>query len=90
MPTQVDERVYVSGQIGLIPASMTFPSPQSLAIETALCFQHADRIKRVLAANTGGDWEGHPQLILYWLANVADIPSVRAACQVYEQVRTTQ
>ena len=33
---QVDDRVFISGQIGLIPSSLTLPAPQSLALEAAL------------------------------------------------------
>ncbi|KAG9084356.1 hypothetical protein FRC07_013661, partial [Ceratobasidium sp. 392] len=47
----VQDQIFVSGQIGLIPARMTLPSPPSFATEAALAFQHADRI---LAALKGG------------------------------------
>ncbi|KAG2152366.1 meiotically up-regulated 71 protein [Suillus cothurnatus] len=63
----VEPYVFVSGQIGLLPPSLTLPSPPSLALETALVFQHTDRIIR--AADTAG---GHVLLSLYWLADDAD------------------
>lgn len=84
---QADERVFISGQIGLIPASMAFPSPKSLAQEIALCFQHADRITRLLVASTGGDWEGHAQLVIYWLTNASGIPRIRRAHATHGKVR---
>ncbi|KAJ7068402.1 hypothetical protein C8F01DRAFT_1118081 [Mycena amicta] len=71
-----DDRVFISGQIGLIPSNLSLPSPQSLALETALAGQHARRVARALSANTGG-WMGHTQLALYWLANAGDLASVR-------------
>lgn len=55
-------------------------------METALCIQHARRIVSLLSANTGGDWKGHAQLILYWLAHGSDISLVQAACQAFPKV----
>ncbi|KAG1755567.1 hypothetical protein EDB19DRAFT_1661988 [Suillus lakei] len=43
------------------------PSPPSLALETALVFQHTDRV--ICAANNMG---GHILLSLYWLVDKAD------------------
>ncbi|KAF7292378.1 Diphthami-syn-2 domain-containing protein [Mycena chlorophos] len=71
-----DERVFVSGQIGLIPSTLSLPSPLSLALESALVGQHARRVVNALSVNTGG-WTGHVQLALYWLADPADLVSVR-------------
>ncbi|KAG1872757.1 hypothetical protein C8R48DRAFT_695539, partial [Suillus tomentosus] len=70
--------VFVSGQIGLLPASLTLPSPSSLALETALVFQHTDRVIR--AANTAG---GHVLLSLYWLVDYADTMHTRRACETF-------
>lgn len=36
--------MFVSGQIGLTPQSMTMPSPPSIAREIALALQHAERV----------------------------------------------
>ncbi|KAI0638098.1 hypothetical protein C8Q77DRAFT_1153777 [Trametes polyzona] len=74
-----DERVFVSGQIGLIPANLTLPSPRSLALETALAFQHVHRVVDALKNNSGGGWAGHYQSVIYWLVNEDAIPAVRTA-----------
>jgi diphthine-ammonia ligase len=84
-PIQVDERVFVSGQIGLVPCSLGIPSPQSLATEIALASQHSDRIVKALSGNAGGaggPWDtGHAQLILYWVTQEPDISHAIAAAQ---------
>ncbi|KAG1907061.1 meiotically up-regulated 71 protein [Suillus fuscotomentosus] len=74
----VEPYVFVSGQIGLLPASLTLPSPSSLALETALVFQHTERVIR--AANTAG---GHVLLSLYWLVDYADTIHTRRACETF-------
>ncbi|KAI0324962.1 hypothetical protein GY45DRAFT_1330987 [Cubamyces sp. BRFM 1775] len=79
-----DERVFISGQIGLIPSNLTLPSPQSLAFETALSFQHVHRVVEALKSNSGGGWEGHYQGIVYWLAHADHIPLVREASSHFE------
>jgi diphthine-ammonia ligase len=83
----VGERVFLSGQIGLVPASLTLPSPPSLAVETALSFQHVKRVIDVLRNNSGGGWLGHNQTNLYWLTNVDDLPHVKRACKEHDNVR---
>jgi diphthine-ammonia ligase len=83
---QVNERIYISGQIGLIPSSLTLPSPPSLAIETALSFQHVERVTNALKANSGGGWNGFAQAALYWLAKASDIVHVKQASMAYERV----
>ncbi|KAJ3909884.1 hypothetical protein F5879DRAFT_931597 [Lentinula edodes] len=75
------ERLLISGQIGLLPSSIALPSPRSLATETALAIQHADR---VVAALRNG-WEGHTQMAIYWLSEVAYINAVRKAIDVYDR-----
>ncbi|KAL1755302.1 hypothetical protein FB107DRAFT_275021 [Schizophyllum commune] len=79
-----DERVFVSGQIGLIPASLALPSPASLATETSLAFQHAERIVEAVQSNNGGGWTGQVQSAVYWLAEGADARYVNAAREVYD------
>jgi diphthine-ammonia ligase len=68
----VGERVFISGQIGLIPSSLSLPSPSSLAIEAALAFQHVDHITHAMGCTSGSIWEGHKQLALYWFVNQMD------------------
>jgi hypothetical protein len=82
-PTQVDERVFISGQIGLVPSSLSVPSPQSLAIEIPLASQHSDRIVKALSNNAsgGGGWDGHAQLILYWVTQERHISHAISAMQ---------
>ncbi len=73
---KVDDRVFISGQIGLIPSSLTLPSPPSLGLETALACQHAERISKSVREATG-DWGGHAQLIVYWHSNVVHAMQAR-------------
>lgn len=82
----MDERIFISGQIGLIPSSLTLPSPPSLAIESALSFQNAARVTNALKTNSGGGWNGYAQAVLYWLAQPGDIVHVKAASEAFEDV----
>lgn len=82
---EIGEHVFISGQIGLIPSSLSLPSPPSLATETALAFQHVDRVKTAVQTTSGG-WKGFTQLALYWLVDPKDSPRVAEACQKYTQV----
>jgi len=72
---RVGNLVFVSGQIGLIPASLTLPQPTSLETETALSFQH---IRRVLAVAA-------PQAVaiisICWLTTWEQISAVQATFQ---------
>ncbi|KAJ3563369.1 hypothetical protein NP233_g8983 [Leucocoprinus birnbaumii] len=68
-----DERITISGQIGLIPSSLTLPSPSSLATEFALSSQH---VSRVTAALRNG-WEGLTQSAIYFLDNANNIDIAR-------------
>lgn len=78
----VDERVFVSGQIGLIPSSLTIPFPQSLATEIPLVSQHADRVVEALLSNNSGDkHEGHAQITLYWLTQERHVSHAITAAQ---------
>ncbi|KIY49326.1 adenine nucleotide alpha hydrolases-like protein [Fistulina hepatica ATCC 64428] len=81
-----DERIFISGQIGLFPPSLTLPEPPSIDLETALSFQHADRIVDALKSNTGGHWRDHMQLAVQWLTNADDIPKVQKACEMYSEM----
>lgn len=60
--------MFISGQIGLIPSSLSLPSPPSLGYETALACQHVERISKAVSETTGG-WEANAQLIVYWHSN---------------------
>ena len=81
----VDEHVVISGQIGLIPANLSLPSPQDPATETALVFQHTERVANAMR-NSGGQWKGHAQLAIYWLVRREQAPGVAAVCELLEMV----
>ncbi|KAJ7283900.1 hypothetical protein C8J57DRAFT_748482 [Mycena rebaudengoi] len=80
-----DNRIFISGQIGLIPSSLSLPSPRNLALETALSLQHIGRVSDALTSNTGGGWVGYTQLALYWLANVSNLPVVKKGLAAVEE-----
>ncbi|KAF9076786.1 hypothetical protein BDP27DRAFT_1413934 [Rhodocollybia butyracea] len=73
------ERLLISGQIGLIPSSITLPSPRSLGIETALSMQH---VTRVVAALRNG-WEGYTQAAVHWLSDAGLVDAVRKSVDTY-------
>jgi len=60
---------------------MSIPAPQSLATEIPLASQHADRIVKALSSGAGGGWDGHAQLLLYWVAQERHISHAIAAAQ---------
>ncbi|KAG6903505.1 hypothetical protein C0995_005528 [Termitomyces sp. Mi166 len=72
------ERIFISGQIGLIPAQLSLPSPRSLAMETALANQHVSRVVDVLRNTSSQEWTGHAQLALYWLTDISDLIRVKS------------
>jgi enamine deaminase RidA (YjgF/YER057c/UK114 family) len=45
---QYDNSTFLAGQIGLIPSTMEFPSPQSTAMEAAISLQHIFRVARAV------------------------------------------
>ncbi|KAF8914026.1 hypothetical protein CPB84DRAFT_1758186 [Gymnopilus junonius] len=71
------ERVFISGQIGLIPSTLALPHPQSLAMELSLASQHVSRVTSALKANSGGGWKDHTQLAIYWLTESRDLAHVK-------------
>ncbi|KAH9179854.1 hypothetical protein EDB89DRAFT_1923539 [Lactarius sanguifluus] len=79
----VDERVFVSGQIGLVPSSLTIPFPRSPGTEIPLVSQHADRVvEALLPNNNAGDGsEGHAQMVLYWLTQERHVSYAITAAQ---------
>ncbi|KAG7449048.1 uncharacterized protein BT62DRAFT_944940 [Guyanagaster necrorhizus] len=78
-----DERAFISGQIGLIPPSLSMPSPSSLAVETVLSIQHADRIVAALKENS--NWMGHCQATIFWLSNTSYLDLVAVAHELHEK-----
>jgi len=80
-----DERMFISGQIGLTPASLSLPPPQDSATEIALVFQHTARVADAMRKLTG-QWKGHTQLAIYWLVGRERIAGVAAACELFAMV----
>ncbi|KAF9464425.1 hypothetical protein BDZ94DRAFT_1297190 [Collybia nuda] len=76
------ERVFISGQIGLIPGNLALPSPPSLAMEFALASQHIARITEAIRSGSGGGWVGHTQATLYWLADTNHLIQIKEALSI--------
>ncbi|KAG8823678.1 hypothetical protein FRC17_009262 [Serendipita sp. 399] len=66
----IDRTIFISGQIGLIPATMSLPTPSDFRKEIALSLQHAKRIADVLQYQ---NWE--PQGFVVWLVDSRNVPS---------------
>ncbi|KIM46059.1 hypothetical protein M413DRAFT_441121 [Hebeloma cylindrosporum] len=71
------ERIFISGQIGLIPSSLSLPMPRCLSQELALACQHIARVTLALKENSGGGWEGHTQLSIFWATRIDDLPYIK-------------
>ena len=54
----IDEYMFISGQIWLIPANISLLSPQDPATETALVFQGTERVANAVGKSSG-QWKGH-------------------------------
>jgi len=77
----VDEHMFISGQIGLIPANLSLPSPKDPATETALVFQHTKRVADAVRKSSG-QCNGNTQLAIYWLVYREHAAGVAAACEL--------
>jgi diphthine-ammonia ligase len=96
---QAEGRIFISGQIGLVPSSLSVPYPQTLATEISLASQHSDRVVKALSSRhdaTGGrlardsDSDGHAQMILYWVTEERHISySIMAAQRLDVSVSLT-
>lgn len=74
------KRVFISGQIGLIPQNMTLPTPSNIVLEMALSLQHAERIA-ILTMETLG-MSSRSQRIdsaIFWITDASAIQGVCAA-----------
>ncbi|KAG8694073.1 hypothetical protein FRC08_008727 [Ceratobasidium sp. 394] len=80
------DQIFVSGQIGLIPARMGLPSPPSFATEAALAFQHADRILAALKDGPTSILQG----AVIWVAGSERLELGRHAWDAYSQKRGVQ
>ncbi|KAI5123446.1 hypothetical protein M0805_006150 [Coniferiporia weirii] len=65
----VDNRIFVSGQIGMRPSSLALPEPPNFPLETALSFQHIHRIVGALQETHGASWQPATQCLIYWLTH---------------------
>ncbi|KAG8949307.1 hypothetical protein FRC04_008909 [Tulasnella sp. 424] len=81
----VGGELFVSGQIGLIPAQMQLPSPPNLGMESALAFQHLDRITTLTKANSGRDWSPIAQSAIIWTESAEHFDGARAAWAKYSE-----
>lgn len=81
----VDEHMFISGQIGLIPANLSLSSPKDPATEVCLTFQHTERVANAMRESSGR-WQGHTQLAIYWLVGRENTASVAAACELTAKV----
>ncbi|KAF8299898.1 adenine nucleotide alpha hydrolases-like protein [Clavulina sp. PMI_390] len=80
------QRMFVSGQIGLIPASMTMPSPPNILLEMALSLQHADRIATLTMDTLGtSSRDYHNDSAILWMTNVNDVPDICHAWNIAQQ-----
>ncbi|CEL59671.1 Diphthine--ammonia ligase OS=Schizosaccharomyces pombe (strain 972 / ATCC 24843) GN=mug71 PE=1 SV=1 [Rhizoctonia solani AG-1 IB] len=77
----VQNQTFVSGQIGLIPARMDFPSPSSFSTEAALAFQHAERILDALRDGSTSVL----QSVVIWVAGDDKLELGRHAWNAYTQ-----
>ncbi|KAF8607959.1 hypothetical protein BDV93DRAFT_467629 [Ceratobasidium sp. AG-I] len=75
------DQVYVSGQIGLVPARMALPSPPSFATEAALAFQHAVRVISALRDGPTTVLQG----VVVWTSGAELIEHGRAAWNAYSR-----
>ncbi|KAJ9126479.1 hypothetical protein QFC24_002222 [Naganishia onofrii] len=74
-------RLTIAGQIGLIPPTLSLPSPQSFMEEAVLSLQHVRRILAVLRSTStaGGGWEGWVEGVICWYARSKDLPLAKCA-----------
>ncbi|KAF8342589.1 uncharacterized protein EI90DRAFT_2903572 [Cantharellus anzutake] len=89
----IGQRLFISGQIGLIPSSMTMPSPKSLPLEVALSLQHVRRIARCMSEmiDQKGAGKEIAQSAIFWLeareCAAQDVQIVAAAWNKHSNVR---
>lgn len=92
---RVGERLFVAGQIGLIPASLSIPQPVSFAMEAALSLQHEHRIVKAVQEGTGGGFQPTIDSCICWLSGPPDtfqlkLQAVRVAWKKWLQALESQ
>lgn len=65
---KVGERLFVAGQIGLLPPSLALPSPPIFSTEAALSMQHVRRIVTAMQEGTGGGFRGWMESCICWIS----------------------
>lgn len=60
----LSQRLFIAGQIPLLPASLTLPSPPDFAMECALSLQH---VRRAWRGSTEGRWKGWTEGGVCWV-----------------------
>ncbi|KAA1069561.1 hypothetical protein PGT21_028129 [Puccinia graminis f. sp. tritici] len=71
----VGSKIFVSGQIGLVPATLTLPVPRSFMEEAVLSLQHA---RRILATFPGPQWI---ESIVCYLTEISHLEQARMVWQ---------
>ncbi|KIJ56701.1 hypothetical protein M422DRAFT_22862 [Sphaerobolus stellatus SS14] len=79
-------RIYISGQIGLIPANNTLPSPKSLSQELALSLRHVHRIVEVVKESSAAYKNAAIQGLITWLAHPEDLIPVQRGMEASESI----
>ena len=68
MARKAGERIFVAGQIGLLPADLTLPIPDSFAMEATLAQQYVRRIVKAMQEGTGEGFHGWMESCICWIS----------------------
>jgi hypothetical protein len=85
-PCKTGDQVFISGQIGLVPASMQLPTPFSMESEAVLALQHVDRIALAFQTQIPGGCQLLPQAVLIWVSPGGAMELAKLAWSKYAQV----
>lgn len=76
--------MFISGQIGLIPKSMTMPTPSNLPLELVLSMQHAERIAALAMETLGTSSRSQRnESAILWMT---DPSAVHKVCDIWSTV----
>ncbi|KAF8529049.1 hypothetical protein BU17DRAFT_73260 [Hysterangium stoloniferum] len=73
----VGRRIFVSGQIGLLPSSHSLPSPPSLSQELALSMRHIRTIIDSIETTTENCRDSVIQGVFSWFTQAQDLPAIQ-------------
>jgi diphthine-ammonia ligase len=78
---QSGERVFLAGQIPLIPSTLSLPTPSSFPVEASLSLKHVRSIVLALREGTGGGWDsGFVEGCICWVPRWdSDLEGARCA-----------